>query len=164
VLVDTAEPSWIIERFQQWGCSSTHISILKMWIPFFQQYNTDEKAKRLIDFARTHAPDDPYLSAQHLYYAVNDLPEFERTLNALIELSPEDAFDIGVELHETNRDSWAAKIFERIVERYPTQATVWVYLARCYQKMGNTKLADEAMNHARELDPRNSLLLETDAL
>ncbi len=163
-LIDATEPTWIMDCFKKWDCASEQLSSLKVWIRFYQQYKFDNKCKQIVDFALQYAPDDSFLVAQHLKLSLYNPKEFDSSLEKLLALSTDEAFDIGIEIHSKSHPEQAAKIFKRLAEIQPTHATVRVHLALCYMKMKNRKLAENALASAREIDPHNPLLIEANEL
>lgn len=160
-LVGKADPAWWIDRFQAWGCSAKQISSIRWWIRLMQNYDYPDKSKALVQFALQHAPNNPALLADSLFFLLDSEQEFNRTLNRLIPLSIDQAFRIGVDIRKRNHPAQAAKIFECIVQQRPSWTTAWTQLALSYMEREQWTEAEEKFTRALETDPNNPFLKES---
>lgn len=82
--------------------------------------------------------------------------EAAQNANKVLESAPWNYY-AHIRLMETEEalKSWSqlAKHAESVAQRYPTDATVWVYAARAYRKLGNNDDAKQAYRKVLELIP-----------
>jgi len=82
--------------------------------------------------------------------------EAEQDANKILEIAPWNGLaHIRLMQSEEALKQWSqlAKHAESVYQRYPTDATAWVYAARAYRKLGNNDAAKHAYNKVLELIP-----------
>lgn len=160
-LLGETDPAWWIERFQAWGCSARQIPSLKIWIENLLNYDFLDKAEPLVKFALQQTPDDPALLANNLLFTIKSPEEFNHTLDRLIALSVDRAFQAGLDLRGRNYTAQAVQIFERIVRQRPNWTTAWTHLALWSMDLQRWKEAEDRFARALEIDPQNPFLIES---
>ena len=161
VLLESVEPSWWIECYREWSCTAEQAPALKVWIRRLLGYDCNGKCEELLAFALDLLPGDAYLLAERLYFLRDDPAAFDRTLERLVSLSPDEAYRIALSMREKRLYAQAAKTLEKVVEQRPSWATALTHLALCRVDLERYAEAEEAFALAEKADPNNPFLIES---
>ena len=99
----------------------------------------------LVDFTTQIAPDDPQILLMALLHETWEGTQFTPLLHKLVEVSPDMAFQAGVESYRQKKFQQAALIFNQLIIKQPTWVTAWAYLGLAYRESNNPALAENCI-------------------
>lgn len=157
-LLRNADPNLWIRLFQQWECGLPQLSALKEWMEDALGIHAAPVMQPLVDFTTQIAPDDPQILLMALLHETWEGTQFTPLLHKLVEVSPDMAFQAGVESYRQKKFQQAALIFNQLIIKQPTWVTAWAYLGLAYRESNNPALAENCIREVRKLDPFHPFL------
>lgn len=158
-LLAASDTTAISETWERWGCTRAQLPALKDLLDLFADHENWEPAQKLIDFGLSVDPDEPHLlGSRFLSSMPKEEKAWDEAFSRILELSPQEAARIGVQLYVQKDFERSIRIWKRLLETNPQSATLWVNLGSSLRAKEEKDAARDAMEKARSLDPFSSFV------
>jgi spermidine synthase len=154
VLRAAGEALCISKIMQAHGSTPEALLALKYQTALFNRHGNAAAVQNAARLGSRAASGDPFFLT-HLLLSPEALDDasFAQAAARLVEVSPDEAANVGGGLWQRRKHQRAAVIFESLVKRHPSSATVWMGLAMNLHALGRSADAELARKKALQLDP-----------
>jgi hypothetical protein len=154
VLRAAGEALTISKIMQSHGSTPEALLALKYQTALFNRHGNAAAVQNAARFGSKVASGDPFFLT-HLMLSPDALDDaaFAQAAARLAEFSPDEAANVAGGLWQRRKHQRAAVVFESLVKRHPSSATVWMGLAMNLHALGHSADAELARKKALQLDP-----------
>jgi spermidine synthase len=153
------DPRFVARLVSGWGWSAPQAQAVRAQKMKFVSRQDGAKAYALNELLLAYEPDDLQALADQLgAVPPQDEEEMNAAIQQLVSRSPVDAARVAKSWLDQNQFARAKRIYEALLVSMPDSPTVLAELALCLVNLAQPEQARELLEHARKIDPLNSLV------